>query len=642
MAKPLPILVYEPDAGIALPDPGERYSLHAFRTVGDAFSGLTHLHPQAVVVRLDEAGLDLCRHVVERDPVMPVIFIAPEVTAWMVVEGMRAGARDVVTLEDSWQTTLLERLDRAIDWRQLLERDTEAQVQSFMIQTDLYQQRAQQLGTRVEDLELQLRAEKGLVEQTQQQLERQRSLAMAAVRAKGSFLASVTHELHTPLNAILGYAEMLAEEHGEAVMTECAGIVTSGQRLTKVLQDVLDLARLEAGEVHPVFEPVLLADVVEQVLRRVEPVRQATGATVVVELAGDLAQVVTDPTRLGEALGHLVDNALKFGQGSTVTVRSRRDDGGLVLSVQDGGIGFDPVQLDHMFAAFTQVDDADARQFGGAGMGLAVANQLARVLGGRLSGTGRPGEGAEFAIWLPELEDGTVEEGNSRAITVLVVDDDPVLRKVLQHMLVADGHSVVTTASATDALQLAREHRPALIALDVLLPGTDGLAVLAELKADPELAGIPVVMLSATEDRGQAAELGARDFLTKPVTRDRLRAVIAEHALQPTAHVAVVDGAPSSEAVREGLTRGGIAVERFTGSLRDLPDGVQGLVVPLDLPVDQALAVFAELDAHRHLPVFAVGEADAVERAFLDQFVEKVFSLENGLVAALQDQLTAR
>lgn len=637
MATPLPILVYEPDAGVVLPDLGERFSVHSFRTVSDAISGLTHLHPEMVVARLDEAGLELCRHIVERDPLLPVLLLATDPSSWLLVEGIRAGGRDVVVTEGSWQTQLVERLEHALAWRQLVERDAEAQVQSFMIQTDLYQQRAQSLAGRVTDLELQLRAEKALVAQTQAQLELQRELAMAAVRAKGTFLANMSHELHTPLDAILAHAERLREEHGPVVADACHGILTSGQRLLKVVQDVLDLARLEAGEIHPVFEPVVVRDVVDEVVQKAQPSILLSGAEVQIELESGLPQVVTDPRRLGEALGHLLDNALKFGRGAPARIRSRRADGGIVFSVEDSGIGFEQAELDRMLDAFTQIDDAADRGFGGAGMGLAVANQLARVLGGRLSGMGRPGEGAVFEVWLPELDESTVEAGNPKSITVLVVDDDPVLRKVLQHMLVADGHSVVTTARPEEVFELARQHRPALIALDVLLPGTDGLTLLGQLKADEEFAAIPVVVLSSTQDEGRAASLGACAFLHKPITREHLRSVIAEHALLPHQEVALAAGAASSPELASALRRGGLSVallERDT----DLDVGVAAVLLPMDLPLDRGLDVLGALEGLRRLPVFVVGEPDDDERRFLEQNYTGVLAPDR-LAASLREHL---
>ncbi|MCB9690821.1 MAG: response regulator [Alphaproteobacteria bacterium] len=643
MANRPKVLAYEPDPAVSLSPLEGRFGVHAFQTVDDAIAGLTHLHPALVLVHLDEGGLELCRHVIERDPLMPVVLLATEVSTWSVVEGLRAGARDVVTLEGDWARTLTARIDDALGWRQLVERDAEAQVQSFMIQTELYQQQAKSLGGRVADLELQLRAEKALVTQTQQQLELQRELAMAAVRAKGAFLANMTHEIHTPLNAIIGYAEMLMEELPDQASEDASKIIASGQKLLKLLQDVLNLARLESGEVHPVFEPVLIGEIVDRCAKTVAAAAQKGGVTLQIELDPSVPEIVTDPRRLSEALAHILDNAVKFGAGGTVRVLTAARDGGLALTVEDEGIGFEPGDLERMLGAFNQIDDSDDRGFGGAGMGLAVANQLARVLGGRLEGQGEKGKGSRFTIWLPELDDSTVEEGSRRAVTVLVVDDDPVLRRVLQHMLVADGHSVVTTANPTEALELARLHHPSLVALDVLLPGTDGLTLLQQIKSDPELSRLPVVMLSATEDGGRAATLGACAFLHKPVTREKLREIIDTHALPPETSVVVVEGAPSSRGIADLLRGNGVVVEALAnGGLRALPDHAQAVLVPLDLPVEQGLAVLDVLSGLRDIPVLACGEpASEAEQRFLESELAGVLRRDQ-LPDALRAVLRAR
>jgi signal transduction histidine kinase len=622
------VLAYDPDGGLSLAKLDVRFGLHAFQSAGDAISGLTHLHPDVVVARMDPSGIDLCRHVIQRDPVMPVILLSTNPSREDVLEGLRAGARDVVVVDGAWVGALQDRVEEAVKWHRLVEQDAEAQVQSFMVQTELYQQKAKAAASRVDDLQLQLRAEKALVTQSQQQLELQRELALAAVRAKGTFLANMTHELHTPLNAIINYAEMLREDLEPERRADADAIIGSGRQLLALLQDVLDLARLEAGEVHPIFEPVHVQQLVERVVADVSAAASRRGIRIDTAIDPSVVTVVSDPRRLQEALGHLLDNALKFGGDGAVRLEVAREADGVVFMVEDRGIGFEQEDLDRMLGVFTQVDEADRRGFGGVGMGLAIANQLARVLNGRLAATGSPGQGARFSVWLPEADDTAVEGHDRQAITVLVVDDDPVLRRVVQHMLVADGHRVVATANPEEAIELARAYQPSLIALDVLLPGTDGLTLLERFKDDPELRDIPIVMLSATSDEGRARTLGACDFLQKPVTRDRLQAIVRDHALPASLSLTVLGDGDTEGGLVQALRAAGMDVDRAhiddgLGSL----DGCDAILVPLHLPETAAHGALQLLVGVRDLPVFVVGDVPSdAERTFLENTFAGVLS----------------
>lgn len=635
------VLAFDPDSSLSLAKLEVRFNLHAFQTSDEAISGLTHLHPDVVIARMEDGGIDLCRHVVQRDPVMPVILLSESPTTSDVLEGLRAGARDVVILEGQWVPVLEQRVEEAVKWRRLVEQDAEAQVQSFMVQTELYQQKAKASSQRVDDLNLQLRAEKGLVTQTQRQLELQRELAMAAVRAKGAFLANMTHELHTPLNAIIGYAEMLREDLPAERTDDADGIIMSGRRLLRMLQDVLNLARLESGEVHPIFEPVDVQGLIERSLSRVREAAERANVRLAAEVDPSVPSVVSDPRRLGEALDHLLDNAVKFGADAEVQLRVDRVDSGIQFSVVDHGVGFEPANLDRMLGAFNQIDDSAERGFEGVGMGLAIANQLARVLNGRLTATGAPGRGAVFKIWLPDVDDTAVEEGGRQEVTVLVIDDDPVLRRVLQHMLVADGHRVVTSANPEEALELARAYEPSLIALDVLLPGIDGLTLLGQFKSDPDLQHIPVVMLSASPDKGRSKKLGACGFLHKPITREALQEVVQQHALPPTLSVVVVGNGRVEADVERLLRSAGVSVRsvRVDYGLGDLSE-IEAIVVPLTLPVELSSLVLPQLETVRDTAVFVAGDVGSdQEREFLEGVFGGILPLSAGLADELRGHL---
>ena len=313
MANALPILLLDPDGLLKGHDLSSRWRVHAFQDVDGASAGLAHLDPEVLLTTLSNDGLAFCRQAVARDPTRPVIMIARAPTASDVMRAMRVGVRDIIPLEGK-RGRLGERLTRALDlavsWRKALSRGVAVKVERLQKDARVRQRRFDALEDRVQDLKQQLDAESDLLAQTQHELEVQRELALAAVRAKSRFLANMSHELNTPLNAIINYAEMLQEGLEAPERQQDAGrIVDSGRSLLGMLREVQKLSRLEAGQVHPVFEPVSVPDLLQSATQRVDAAAQGSDTEVVV---GDLAvqEVVTDPQRLSEVLGQLLDNAL--------------------------------------------------------------------------------------------------------------------------------------------------------------------------------------------------------------------------------------------------------------------------------------------------------------------------------------------
>ncbi len=383
----------------------------------------------------------------------------------------------------------------------------------------------------------------------------------AASQHKSAFLANMSHELRTPLNAVIGYSEMLqemAEDEGfDQFVPDLAKIRDAGRHLLNLINDILDLSKIEAGKMDLYLEEVDLKALVEEVRSIVAPLATSSGNRFDIVYPDDVGTFYTDRTKLKQSLLNLLGNASKFTQRGRVALELRAGDEELSFIVSDTGIGMTEEQLGRLFQAFSQADASTTRRYGGTGLGLAITKHFCEMLGGRIAVESVPGAGSTFTITLPaqaapeavagpELVAATplVMPGDHRAL-VLVVDDDPASRELLTAIVRREGYRVIEASDGEVALSLAREHRPDIITLDVLMPRLDGWAVLAALKSDVGLREIPVIIVTVLADRGIALSLGATEFVTKPVDRARLAAVIREN-VQGGGTVLVVDDDPES------------------------------------------------------------------------------------------------
>jgi signal transduction histidine kinase/DNA-binding response OmpR family regulator len=405
----------------------------------------------------------------------------------------------------------------------------------------------------------------------------------AASQHKSAFLANMSHELRTPLNAVIGYSEMLqemAEDEGfDQFVPDLAKIRDAGRHLLNLINDILDLSKIEAGKMDLYLEEVDLKALVEEVRSIVAPLATSSGNRFDIVYPDDLGTFYTDRTKLKQSLLNLLGNASKFTQQGRVALELRPGDDELSFIVSDTGIGMTEEQLGRLFQAFSQADASTTRRYGGTGLGLAITKHFCEMLGGRIAVESEPGRGSTFTITLPTQvvpEALAVPElaaamppavaGDHRAL-VMVVDDDPPSRELLTAIVRREGYRVIEAADGEAALSLAREHRPDIITLDVLMPRLDGWAVLATLKSDVGLREIPVIIVTVLADRGIALSLGAAEFVTKPVDRARLAAVIREN-VQGGGTVLVVDDDPESrDLVRRHLDRLGWTIaEAVDGS----------------------------------------------------------------------------
>jgi PAS domain S-box-containing protein len=405
--------------------------------------------------------------------------------------------------------------------------------------------------------------------------------AERANSAKSQFLANMSHELRTPLNAIIGYSEMLQEDAQDAghddFVADLSKIHSAGRHLLSLINDILDLSKIEAGRMELNRDTFDVADLVEQVAVTVRPLINTNANTLVVETVPELGTMLSDATRVRQVLLNLLSNASKFTDHGTVTLTATRDNAAgaegdwITFRVADTGIGMTAGQLSKVFDAFAQAEASTASRYGGTGLGLTISKRFCEIMGGDIVAESEPGHGTRFTVRLPVRAPGGVEsvsvadpsadaEGHARG-TVLVIDDDAAARDILARTLRKEGFEVAQAADGHEGLTLARERRPDVITLDVLMPGMDGWAVLTALKDDPDLSGIPVVMLSVVDETNLGFALGASDYLTKPIDRERLTRVVARLAGDRGQPVLVVeDDAGARQALRRTLERDGWTV----------------------------------------------------------------------------------
>jgi signal transduction histidine kinase/DNA-binding response OmpR family regulator/CHASE3 domain sensor protein len=495
------------------------------------------------------------------------------------------------------------------------------------------------------------------------ELRESRDAAEAANLAKSRFLATMSHELRTPLNSVIGFSRLMqADRQGTMSARDLqflSRIEQNGIHLLALINDILDLSKIEAGKVEVQLAPTDLMALVRDTLEQVGGQPRRSEVELRAELPAAADPVTTDPARLRQVLINLLSNALKFTERGSVTVRVVLMPGAprvARLEVQDTGIGISEDKQRSIFEAFQQADNTTERKYGGTGLGLTISRSLVEMMGGALTVTSVPGHGSIFAIeFAPvapavattDLNDAPFDHDGRPLI--LVIDDDADARTLMRQYLEHAGYAVVTASGGADGLALARTHRPAAITLDLMMPEMSGWDVMQALKADPDLATVPVVVVSVVAAEQEGRRLGVMDLISKPVDRDLLVSTV-QRILGPAGHTVLIveDDLSQQRLLRAMMASAGYEVEAARHGLeafqrieRRVPDLI---LLDLALPVMDGATFLDTLrknPLYAHIPVVIVTQtlppeqAAAIEREALG-VVKKGVDFERSLQDVLR------
>ena len=476
-----------------------------------------------------------------------------------------------------------------------------------------------------------------------------------ASRLKSQFLANMSHELRTPLNAIIGVTEMLQEDARDLKRDDefepLDRVLRAARHLLALINDILDLSKIEAGKMEIHIESFAVAPLIDDVVHTINALTARNGNRIVVNCDPNIGTMRSDQTRIRQALLNLASNADKFTERGTVTIEARRTIGGardwVTMSVADTGIGLTPEQVGRLFQDFVQADATTTRKYGGTGLGLAISRRFCQMLGGDITVQSEPGHGSTFTIRLP-ADVGPAQASapevvasaarpptqSTRGSLVLVIDDDESVRDLTGRFLTRDGFTVVTANGGKEGLRLARELHPAAITLDVMMPDLDGWTVLAAIKGDPELSDIPVVLMTIVDDKNRGYALGATGYMIKPVNRDELARVLRNICGPVGRNMLLVD---DDDTMRKWMRKvlepdGWVVVEAENGrvALTRLAEASPDVIVlDLMMPEMDGFEFLVEMRRHaqwQNIPVLIVTAKDLTddEQRRLDGDVTRV------------------
>lgn len=493
--------------------------------------------------------------------------------------------------------------------------------------------------------------------------------AEEANTSKSQFLANMSHELRTPLNAIIGYSEMLEEEIEDVgapdLIPDVQKIHGAGKHLLELINNILDLSKVEAGKMELFLETFEIAPLVEDIAATIRPLVAKNKNTLVVNYSADIGSMHADITKIRQSLFNLLSNASKFTENGTITLGvERSQESWITFRVSDTGIGITPEQQAKLFQSFTQADASTTRKYGGTGLGLAITQKFSEMMGGDIGVESEAVKGTTFTLRLPEQvqqlqpESFRQNEQNKAIVhssllgasTILVIDDDPSVQELMQRFLSREGFQVVTAASGQEGLLLAKEQFPDAIVLDVMMPNMNGWAVLTALKADPDLANIPVVMVSIVDDKNLGYALGASDYLLKPVDYDRLTALLQKYRSDssPNSVLVVEDNAENREMMCRQLTKAGwrvIEADNGRSALSVLEVDQPGMILlDLMMPEMDGFEFVSELRQRpqwRSIPVIVLTAKDLTQSDLqrLDGQIQRIYQKGSYNRQTLLDEL---
>jgi signal transduction histidine kinase/DNA-binding response OmpR family regulator len=519
-----------------------------------------------------------------------------------------------------------------------------------------------------ETLEARVHDRTAELEEARVKLEHALHAAQAADRAKENFLRTMSHELRQPLNIVIGYTEAIREEAVDAgndeILPDLDKIHAAGRHLLTLINDILDLTKIRAGKMDLRLKEFDLKALLGEVSDMVDPLVKKNDNRFLLVAPDPAGSMFADDVRLKQVLINLLSNASKFTSGGTIELTVERTPGTageeVVFTVRDTGKGMSAAQLEKLFEPFYQADSSIRREQGGTGLGLTITKALCELMGGTVSVTSQEGAGSTFVVRLPARvgqrgpgSDWSIDLrtvggpfNGRRGETVLVIDDEPGVRELMERFLTREGFAVRTASNSEEGIRLARQWQPSVITLDVMMPGVDGWATLAALKTDPATQDIPVVMLTIVDDRRRGFKLGASEYLTKPIDWQRLGVILQKYVERGcTAPVLVVDDDPDNRALTRGyLTRAGwnvieaenglVALERFRENRPSL------ILLDLMMPVMDGFQFLEELNRSGQrdgVPVVVLTAKDLTEedRARLNGGVARI--LQKGDMTQVQD-----
>ena len=522
-----------------------------------------------------------------------------------------------------------------------------------------FQHMAQEVATREQNLSLAVEQRTAQLAESMKAAQQATLQAEEANTTKSKFLANMSHELRTPLNAIIGYSEMLIEEISDrgapGLVPDVQKIHGAGKHLLGLINNILDLSKVEAGKIELFLETFAIAPLLGEVTDTLSPLVAKNHNALVISCPANIGSMRADVTKLRQSLFNLLSNASKFTENGTITLAvERREAGWVTFSVSDTGIGMTPAQQQKLFQPFMQADASTTRKYGGTGLGLVITQQFCEMMGGSIQAESQTGQGTTFTIRLPAPGQDLRSELLSQAIqsetyagsavtmastigvsTILVIDDDPAVRDIMQRFLTREGFDVITSMSGQEGLRLAREQSPDMILLDVRMPNLNGWEVLSRLKSDPDLANIPVIMVTVEEDQSLGCALGAVDYLLKPIDYDRLLTLLQPYRLNSTPSVLVVEDNPDN---REMLSR---QLAKVGWRVLEAENGLEALklmqrdrpsIILLDLMMPEMngfefIQALRQNPKWRSLPVIVLTAKDLSieERQWLDRQTQRIY-----------------